>query len=458
MTASSSTKLDNKFIVRKLNELNIEQCAKDCGFYLGNIKKITMTNLLLSFISMSFTGKNTYSKWAEYLHDIINTTVSKVAIWKRMNKAQVECLRCILENTFHAEFRDNYLRSYKDRILFSPFKEVYIQDSTIISLPDVLSPLYKGSVSKGKQKSSLRIQAVYGFLQGGFKIFELGNFTDNDQGASGNILKIIKPGDLVIRDLGYFSLNVFKKIASIGAYFISRYRYGVKLYNKETGKEINLLKILNNNVVDIDVLLGLNARLSCRLIAVKLPDDIAAERRRKAKQDKDKRKNHSKEYMELLGWSIFITDVKRDVWSYIEITKAYRLRWHIEIIFKSWKSHFNMVQLVPESPKQNRNTHEYIERYKHRIDSIIYMMLIFIVLFHIHIYSYFLFRILEKYQKQISLLKLCSYVSDHSDKIFKCTNVDEFEVEIAYYATYEERKKRYNHFELLLNQDEYLYF
>ena len=48
------------------------------------------------------------------------------------------------------------------------------------------------------------VQAIYGLSSGTFKEFSLGSFTDNDQGASGNIIKLLKPGDLVIRALGYF--------------------------------------------------------------------------------------------------------------------------------------------------------------------------------------------------------------------------------------------------------------
>ena len=458
MAANSVTKVKKKFIESKLDELNIEECAKNSNFYKGNIKKITLTNLLLSFFLMSLSGKNTYSKWAEFLGGIIYKTVSKVAIWKRMNQRQVDSLRRILENTFNIRLHKKYLNSYKEQTIFSPFGEVYIQDSTIISLPDELSEYFKGSVSKGKQKSSMRIQVIYGLKKGQFKEFELGSFTDNDQGAAGDILSLIKSGDLVIRDLGYFKLKVFVKIASIGAYFLSRYRYGTTIYDA-TGKKIELLDVLKNKkIVDINVLVGAKEKLPCRLVAVKVPDNIAGERRRKAAKDRDKRLNHSTEYMKLLEWAIYITNVERETWSYKEIIKAYRLRWTIEIIFKSWKSHFNMSKLVPEPPKQNKNSQEYIDLYKQRVESVIYMLLIFIMLFQLHIYMYFVYRIIKKHQKFISLLKLCSYISNHKEKIFNCTNIDELEDDLAYYTVYEKRKKRRNSMELhLLLDAEYEY-
>jgi len=433
----------------------VEQIARETKLYKADPRKITITNLMLSFFSMALIGKNEYSKWAEHVGILTDDTVSKVALWKRMNKEQVLCLQTILEETFKIDIYPQYLSSKNDRVLFSPFSEVYLQDSTIVSLPDVLKGLYKGSVSRGKQKSSMRIQAVFGLLQGKFKDFSLGSYTENDQGASGDIINIVKPGDLIIRDLGYFVLKVFKAIDSVEAFFLSRYHYSINIYDAKTGKQISLSKILKRDIVDIEVLIGASERLKCRLVAVKLPDHIAAERRRKAKNNRDKRLNHSKEYLASLSWSVFVTNIDEQVWGPEKILKAYRVRWHIEIIFKGWKSHFNIMDLVPEAPKSNRNSQKYLEQYKHRIDSVIYMMLIFIIMFQVHIYTSLVFKIFHKQKKLISYLKLCSYIAAHKEKIFACETIDELEKGIAYYATFEKRRKRNNHLEMFMDVFDY---
>lgn len=411
---------------------------------------------MLGFFSMALVGKNGYSKWAEHVGILIGNTVSKVALWKRMNKEQVQCLHAILEETFKIKIYKQHLSSKNNIALFSPFGEVYIQDSTIIKLPDELSGQYKGSVSKGKQKSSLRIQAIYGLLSGTFKDFNITSYTENDQGASGSIIDILNTGDLIIRDLGYFALKVFKAIELSNAFFLSRYRYRVNVYDAKTGEQISLLKILKQKTIDTEVLVGSCEKLKCRLVAIKLPEHIAAERRRKAKnRNQDKRLNYRSEYMKLLSWSIFLTNIDKQVWSPKTISKAYRIRWHIEIIFKGWKSHFNIANLIPETPKQNRNSEKYIELYKTRIDSVILLMLIFIIIFQVHIYTSLVFKILYKYQKLISIIKLCSYVATHKEKIFACKTIDGLEKEIAYYATFEKRQKRFNHWEILLDVFEF---
>lgn len=434
-----------------LLKLNVEQKAWETKFYRAEPRKINVTNLILGFFSMALIGKNGYSRWAGHIAALIEGTVSKVALWNRMNKEQVDCLRAILEETFKVKVYQQYVSSKNDRALFSPFAEVYLQDSTIVSLPDELSGIYKGSVTKGKQKSSMRVQAVYSLLSGAFKEFSLGSFTQNDQGASGGIIKTLNPGDLIIRDLGYFVLKVFKAIGSAKAFFLSRYRYGVNMFDVQTGDRISLSGILDRDIVDVEVLLGAKEKFKCRLVAVKLPQHVAAERRRKAKNNRDKRINHSREYMESLSWSVFVTNIDGQVWGPEKIIKAYRIRWHIETIFKGWKSHFNMVAMVPEPPKSNRNSEKHLELYKHRTDSVILMMLLFIVMFQVHIYLSLVFKIFLKHKKLISMLKLCSYIASHKDRVFAIKTAGELEGDIACYATFEKRRKRKNHLEMFMD-------
>ena len=54
---------------------------------------------------------------------------------------------------------------------------------------------------------------------------------------------------------------------------------------------------------------GAAGRLAARLVAVRLDEATAAERRRRARAQRDKRLKHSAQYEELLGWSIMLTNL-----------------------------------------------------------------------------------------------------------------------------------------------------
>jgi hypothetical protein len=86
--------------------------------------------------------------------------------------------------------------------------------------------------------------------------------------------------------------------------------------------------------------------LPLRLIAQKLPEDIARQKREKAEKDRQKNANHDTNYFELPGWIIFITNFPTEKLSSTVILDVYRLSWFIEIIFKAWKCHFNFRRIL----------------------------------------------------------------------------------------------------------------
>ena len=92
--------------------------------------------------------------------------------------------------------------------------------------------------------------------------------------------------------------------------------------------------------------IGEKERVPSRLIAVRLPDEIVNELRRMArKKAKEKGYTPTEAHLFLLGWNLFITNVPGEVWTPETIIKAYPIRWQIELIFKSWKSHCHLAAI-----------------------------------------------------------------------------------------------------------------
>lgn len=230
--------------------------------------------------------------------------------------------------------------------VFRPFGRVLIQDSTQIRLPDHLALFFPGPANQNRKNgAALKIQTVYDLQGESFPYFGLSGFTRTDQAASADILSVAKPGDLVLRDLGYFSSAVFQKLLDRGIHFLSRLRQNVSIIDPDTLKPIDLLRMLRRDgSFDQQVLLGAQQRVPVRLVALPVPEQVANLRRRKAKNHRDRRRNPSKHNLEILGWNIFVTSVDSSIWSPQTVQKVYGIRWRIEIIFKSWKSHFNLTK------------------------------------------------------------------------------------------------------------------
>ena len=164
----------------------------------------------------------------------------------------------------------------------------------------------------------------------------------NDQKASPDLLPLVQKNDLVLRDLGYFAVRVLEQIVQRGAFFLSRFCFRTAVFDLK-GQPIDLLKLLRRKgKLDQWVLLGVREKMRVRLVALPVPAHVANERRRKARAHLQNRCQLSKEYLALQNWTLFVTNVAAEVLSAQQLRALYGQRWQIEIIFKSWKSHFNL--------------------------------------------------------------------------------------------------------------------
>ena len=446
-TNSKKLKEDKSIIEEKLKRISLSKLSKESGFCKRKPKKIEPKKLLLAFL-LTIVGskKNTYSSWASKLGLLINDTVSKQAICKRITESLVKflqsVLKAIMEESLNVKIQEKSCEQLKQ------FKRILLEDSTTIKLNDKMSKEYPGNKNQmAKEHAIMKIQTTYDLLKRRFLRFEITNFRKNDQGYSTKILEIAKPGDLIIRDLGYFVLRVFKKLTQEGVYFISRLKKGVKIFTIEEGKPIDLAKMLSKRGnLDIEVFIGEREKLPVRLVALHVTEETASERRRKARANRDRRCSPSKEHLFLLGWDIFITSVSKDKLTSSDIVKIYSIRWRIEIIFKCWKSHLEITNIPNDANKI-------------RLESFIHCMLIFILLFQVHFYNYYLSRLSNRqleHHNQVSMMKLIQFLSSNISLIlyvYYFKNIDWDNLlcrHISYYCTYETRKDRMNYNQLLL--------
>lgn len=189
------------------------------------------------------------------------------------------------------------------------------------------------------------------------------------------------------------------------------------------------------------ILLGAEHKLPCRLIAIPMTNQAAAQKRRKAKQSRDRRLKPDKDAIFLMGWMIYITNLSREDFSGNEIFNFYKLRWRIEILFKAWKSCFRITDIEELS---NRTM----------VDSFIYLMLLFITLFQSG-YSKIREDITSRlnYFQHLSILKYAEFINSNLTFIaFSTLNnitpdlLNEF---INYHCNYEKRSKRHNFYQSL---------
>ncbi len=222
------------------------------------------------------------------------------------------------------------------------FKGVYLTDSSTVSLPDELSEVWVGC-GNGKDggKAALKLETRLDMLQGEIDGPFLIDGRTNDRKAARQH-KPLPKGSLSIADLGYWKLADLEEKSLNDVYWLSRPQVQTIIYD-ESGKRWSLADLRGKQTgdqVDMVILLGANHQIPARLVAVRVPQEVADQRRCKLKkQARDKGKTVSKARLALAGWTMFVTNVPEDRLSVKETLVLGRMRWQIELIFKLWKSH-----------------------------------------------------------------------------------------------------------------------
>ena len=99
-----------------------------------------------------------------------------------------------------------------------------------------------------------------------------------------------------IADLGYFNLSVFAQQSKDGGFWLSRLKLSTAMLNR-SGDLLDMMSRLDtkSQSIDVEILLGKKAQVKARLLAQRVPNEVANQRRRQIrKTDKRKGKTPSK--------------------------------------------------------------------------------------------------------------------------------------------------------------------
>ncbi len=232
--------------------------------------------------------------------------------------------------------------------ILSRFTEVILIDSSVIVLPDSEQSEFRGcGGSYQANQSAIKLQTEFNLLNGSLRCVELeqGRATD---GATDRQQVIQSKGSLRIADLGYYSIPVLERIDNADAYYLSRFPHTTMVHVE--GIKHNVVQRLNSTqlgTIDQVIELGASDRLKCRLVAWRVPEEIANTRRGKIRATAKRKKGREPREAALAAcdWEFLVTNVDEDQLSFKESIVLYRARWQIELLFKRWKSYGRIDEL-----------------------------------------------------------------------------------------------------------------
>jgi len=226
--------------------------------------------------------------------------------------------------------------------LLQRFTHVWVLDTTTVTLPDALAELWSGCGGNAGQgqaalKIAVELDLVTGQLAG--PLLQAGRAPDR---ASPLSRRGHAPGSLTIRDLGFFRLASLHQASVHDEAWLTRLMANTILFTSDGQRwtQPALLAAQSGQVVDLPVLLGATARVPARLLAVRVPPQIASTRRERLHREASKKcQPVSADRLALADWTVLVTNVGTADLSLDEAMALIRARWQIEQLFDVWKTH-----------------------------------------------------------------------------------------------------------------------
>lgn len=279
----------------------------------------------------------------------LGVALSPQALDGRFGVASAACLREVLEAAVHVVLAADAVAVP----VLRRFTAVAVQDCTTIRLPDALAAAWPGcgggtpSSGAAAMKLGVRLDLVTGQLAGPY--VEAGRANDR---ATIVAAAPLPPGALRLADLGFFRLDELAAQATQGVWWLSRWQPGTALYAPD-GQRQELLPLLTAApaALDLPVQLGVRQRLPARLLAARVPQEVADQRRRRVRAAaRDKGRAASAAHLALCAWTIFLTSVPAERLTLREALVLARARWQIELLFKLWKGHLRVDEWRSANP------------------------------------------------------------------------------------------------------------
>jgi hypothetical protein len=279
----------------------------------------------------------------------LGVAITPQGIDERFTPEAAECVKQVLE----AAVGELVAGTVAAVDLLRRFAGVCIEDSTIIKLPPALATVYRGcggskDFGQAAAKVSVRLNLTDGSLTG--PCLDSGRVHDR---ASRVHQAPVPPGMLCMEDLGYWDLNTLQARTEQGVFWLSRLHSQAVVFDAHGTRweTVDLLHAQTTSVIDLPVRLGVKHQLAARLIAIRVPQEVADRRRQRLREEAHRRQQPlTARLLALAEWTILVTNVPPERLSSREALVLMTARWQIELLFKLWKSQGQIDEWATQNP------------------------------------------------------------------------------------------------------------
>lgn len=419
-------------LVSIFDKARLKKLAIECGFIKRRTSRIEGYEIALALIEKGLIGdKCPLSICCDAIASINpHAQMTVQSLKERINSPGCALFfQSILEGCIHNHLSQNIANLISDLSLIGQtqlhrYSAVNAIDCTEIALNSALKGEFKGSGGGQKNsESSLKILASINVRDFIFSHLSISDRTAPDQVLGKMLASTFKTNEMYLLDKGFFSTELLDKIEEKGAYYIMPLHGSCKIFANETDSEpislaLHINKSFKKRGYFDKILFITKAKKPVRVLAYAVKEkSVQKKLKNYLKQCRKYRRPPSEEIMERFGLMILITNdfsVTPEV-----IACLYRLRWQIELVFKTWKSQMQIDHCQGTNPNRIR-----VLIYSHLIAATLFSFILAPILLVLELY----------HNKELSHCKSVNWISQ-GDRALKILKGDSYTINSLFQAS-----------------------
>lgn len=313
---------------------DLHSLATQSGLIVRQTSKFSAEGFLLTLLKAVSTGHASFGQMAASLGEMEVRTLSRQALHQRIGLPAIAFLQSVLQQVSVLP-ADNRGANHS-------FGRILLEDSTQFRMHPKNHGTFRAVANNSGPTSGAKVDVAIDLTSGCLLRHKDVEGHVQDRTLGPQLLPLVREGDLVLRDMGYFDVASFAVIEGRKAFWLSRLhgQAGVTLAD---GRSLErCLASAKGDSLELQVRLTQKGH-PARLVAFRASPEVAARRRQ---QKKDKRRKNgtraSKQALAREDWNILVTNIPVELCGTEGLFRLYRQRWDIEIHFRAWKQSLHM--------------------------------------------------------------------------------------------------------------------
>jgi hypothetical protein len=329
----------------EMNDLFNERArliARDTGFCLRQRQLTGPVFAKALVFGLMLKADSSLEDFQDFASEHLDVDVTAKAFGERFGEASAEFLGALLAEALGLCFtaRASLLP------VLRRFNGVYLRDASTVSLPACLADAFPArSAAKGKPAAAVKIVLEMEVATGQFTELQVIPALDNDK-TSFIAAKPLPRGSLLLEDMGFLCGKRLQDYIQQGVYFLTRVPHWTAIFlKKRFGKGYKRLNVLawlreaKGSTLSRHVYVFHKEKLPLRLLAVRVPEEVAQQRREEVRKDaRGRGREVSQRKLDLCDWNILLTNAPGKLIGAGEGWELRRVRWQVELTFKVFKS------------------------------------------------------------------------------------------------------------------------